>query len=201
MTTMLAGSPGKALEAIPSGSFVRVNDLPGSPAARSCAVSRARKAGMLLPIRNGLYFKGVQTRYGMTRPPAEAAALEVLGLTGVGPTGVSAARALGLTTQVPARPALTIAGAVPTSVPGVSVSKRNNMRRRNLRYAEIALVELLRGDWELTVDGGWTSLASAVASAVARGDIDLPLVGDTINGEHSPAARENFARLTADLGA
>lgn len=199
METLIADSPGKALAAIPSGSFVRVSDLPGSATARSCAVSRARKAGTLLPIRNGLYFKGVKTRYGMTRPSSEDIAMQVLGSTGVGPTGVSAARALGLTTQVPARPSLTIAGTVPTSVPGVTVSKRNNMGRRNLRYAEIALVELLRGDWERTVDDGWPALVSAAAAAVRRGDIDIRAVGEAIRGERSPAARDNYARLVPEV--
>jgi len=164
-------------------------------------VSRARKAGALLPIRNGLYFKGVKTRYGMTRPSSEDVAVQVLGSTGVGPTGVSAARALGLTTQVPTRPAFTIAGTVPTSVPGVSVSKRNNMRRRNLRYAEIALIELLRGDWERTVDDGWPALVSAVGTAVRGSEINMASVSDAIQGERSPAARQNYERLAADLPA
>ncbi len=125
--------------------------------------------------------------------------MQVLGSTGVGPTGVSAARALGLTTQVPARPSLTIAGTVPTSVPGVTVSKRNNMGRRNLRYAEIALVELLRGDWERTVDDGWPALVSAAAAAARRGDIDIRAVGEAIRGERSPAARDNYARLVSEV--
>jgi hypothetical protein len=192
-------TPGRALDEVPSGSFVRIDDLPGSPAARSCALSRARKAGELLPIRNGLYFKGVKTRYGMTRPSPEDIALQVLGPRGVGPTGFSAARALGLTTQVPAQPALSIAGPVPTSVPGVKISKRNNMRRRNLRFIEIALVELLRGDWERTVDGGWPALASASDAAVRDRKINLESVGDAIRGERSPAARENYERLVRHL--
>lgn len=201
-TKYAAVSPGKALEEIPSGRFVHLNDLPGSSTARSCALSRARKAGTVLPIRNGLYFKGVKTRYGMTRPSSEDIAAAVLGNVGVGPTGVSAARALGLTTQVPARPTLTIAGAaVPTSVPGVTVSKRNNMRRRNLRYAEIALIELLRGDWERTVDGGWPALVAAAVAAVRDGDINKEAVSDAIGAERSPAARENYERLAAGLSA
>jgi uncharacterized protein DUF6088 len=202
MTTVFAAmSPGKALDEIPSGSFVHVSDLPGSPTARSCALSRARKAGTLLLIRNGLYFKGVKTRYGMTRPSSEDVAAQVLGSKGVGPTGVSAARALGLTTQVPARPALTVAGPVPTSVPGVKVSKRNNMRRRDLRYVEIALIELLRGDWEQTVDNGWPALVSAAGAAIRDGKINVESVGDAIRGERSPAARENYKRLVGQLPA
>ena len=107
-------------------------------------------------------------------------------------------RALGLTTRVPARPSPTIAGTVPTSVPGVTVSKHNNMSRRNLRYAEIALVELLRGDWERTVDDGWPALVSATAAAARRGYIDIRAVGEAIRGERFPTARHNYTRLVSE---
>src|SRR5882757_1457870 len=167
----IAATPGKILDRIPTGAFVHVDRLPGTRAAASSAASRASKRGDLIPIRKGLYFKGTKTRYGMTRPSSEAIAVEVLGATGVGPTGHSAARALGLTTQVPAKPSLTVAGPVPASVPGVTVSKRNNMRRRELNYDEIALLELLRGDWESTVEGGWSALVAAAASAFRDGRI------------------------------
>jgi hypothetical protein len=192
-------TPAKALEKLPAGSFVHVERLPGGPGAASSAVSRAHKRGDLVPVRKGLYFKGAKTRYGMTRPSAEAIASEVLGRVGVGPTGYSAARALGLTTQVPARPSLTVAGPVPTSIPEVRVSKRNNMRRRELDYTEIAVLELLRGDWESTVEGGWPALVEAVGRAVRGKKVRLDNVADAVAGERSPAARDNFARLKADL--
>ena len=196
---LVASSPGKALEALPAGSFVHVERLPGTPAAASSAASRASKRGDLLPIRKGLYFKGTKTNYGMTRPSSEAVALEVLGTEGVGPTSYSAARALGLTTQVPAKPMLTVAGPVPASVPGVTVSKRNNMRRRTLRYSEIAVLELLRGDWAFTVEGGWPALVAAVHTATRCAEVDLGVLAEAISAEHSPAARANFTRLTDDL--
>lgn len=192
-------SPGKTLDRVPAGTFVHVDKLPGSRAAASSAASRASKRGDLVAIRKGLYFKGAKTRYGMTRPSSEAVAVEVLGAVGVGPTGHSAARALGLTTQVPAKPSLTVAGPVPISVPGVTVSKRNNMRRRELRYVEIALLELLRGDWESTVEGGWPALVSATAAAIREGKVRPGALAEALAAERSPTARTNFTRLTADL--
>lgn len=201
MSTVEVMRPGEALAKIPRGRFVHVDDLPGSPAARSSAISRAHKAGEVAPIRKGLYFKGVRTRYGVTRPSVERAAAEVLGSIGVGPCGYTAARALGLTAQVPRQPTLTVAGPVPTSVPGVKVSKRNNMRRRKLRYTEIALLELLRGDWAATVDGGWPALVSAYGAAVKAHKIRPTAVSDAIAGEHSPTARKNFAKLVSELTA
>jgi hypothetical protein len=192
-------SPGQHLEGVPAGSFVHVDALPGSRAAASSAASRAHKRGELIPIRKGLYWKGTRTRYGMSRPPSEAAAVEILGKVGVGPTGHTAARALGLTTQLPATPALTIAGPVPSSVPGVRVSRRNNMRRRELSYTEIALLELLRGSWESVVEGGWDALVTATAAAAERGSLRLDRIASAVTGEHSPTVRDNFARLAHDV--
>lgn len=192
-------SPGKALAALPVGSFVHVDRLPGGRGAASSAVSRAHARGELLRLRNGLYYKGAKTRYGLTGPAAEKIAIEVLGRVGVGPTGYSAARALGLTTQVPARPSLTVAGPVPTALPGVVVSRRNNMKRRDLSYVEIAVVELLRGDWETTVDGGWLAFLAAVSRAVGDGSVRLDTVADAVAGERSPAARDNLSRMSAAL--
>lgn len=195
----LAMSPGKALDRVPAGRFVRVEDLPGTRGAASSALSRARKAGDVVAIRKGLYFKGAKTRYGMTKPSSEEIAVKVLGSKGVGPTGFTAARALGLTTQVPSRPALTVAGPVPTSVPGVKVSRRNNMGRRKLRYTEIALLELLRGEWEATVDGGWAALVAASVDAVLARKIRPLVLANVIEGERSRPARDNFARLCDEL--
>lgn len=193
-----ARSPSAVLAETPPGNFVRVDHLPGSRAAASCAVSRAHKAGDLVPILKGLYFKGTKTRYGMTRPTAEQIALQVLGQVGAGPVGVSAARAFGLTTQIPAEPTFSVAGPVPT-VHGVKVSKRNNMRRRDLKWTEVALLELLRGDWEQTVDNGWESLVAAADDAIRDGRVRLHRVGDAVEGERSPAARTHFNRLVEDL--
>jgi len=191
-------SPGAVLAETPPGSFVRVDHLPGSRAAASCAASRAHKAGDLVPILKGLYFKGTKTRYGMTRPTAEQIAVQVLGPIGAGPVGVSAARAFGLTTQIPAEPAFSVAGPVPT-VRGVKVSKRNNMRRRDLKWNEVALLELLRGDWEHTVDDGWDALVAAAGAAVRDGRVRIETVGDAVEGERSPAARTHFNHLVEDL--
>ena len=201
MSATAAMNPGKVIARAPRGSFVHVANLPGTDAAKSSAVSRAHRAGELLPVRKGLYYKGVKTRYGMTRPSSEEIASEVLGKTGVGPSGYTAARALGLTTQLPSQPSFTVAGPVPSSLTGFRVSRRNNMRRRKLRYTEIALLELLRGDWETTVDGGWSALVSAYRSAVQSRSIRPEAITQAMPGERSPAARRNFEQLSGAAAA
>ncbi len=193
------GNAGKALARVPVGSFVHTNRLPGTAAAATSAVKRAYQRGELLRIRKGLYFKGIKTVYGMARPSAEAIAVEVLGTTGAGPTGFSAARAFGLTTQVPAKPTMVVTGPAPTAVPGVKISARSNLKRLGLTSLEIATLELLRGDWETTVDDGWSALAGAIKKAVDTGKLRWRKLVTAAMGEHSPALRENLHRLSQDL--
>ncbi|MGY1901240.1 DUF6088 family protein [Nocardia gipuzkoensis] len=193
------GDASRALAAAPVGSFVRTNRLPGTSAAATSAVKRACQRGELVRIRRGLYFKGAKSRYGMARPSAEAIAVEVLGTTGAGPTGFSAARAFGLTTQVPAEPAMVVTGLVPSAVPGVKVSTRGNLRRLALTSLEIAALELLRGDWETTVDDGWSALAEAVGKAVDAGKLRWRELATAAEGERSPMLRENLRRLSEEL--
>lgn len=190
----LAETPGRYLRSVPVGTFVRVEDLPGSRQAAASAASRAAARGDLVALRKGLYFKGVRTRYGMTAPAPVDVALAVLGSDGVGPAGYSAARAFGLTTQLPARPELAVAGPVPTGVPGVVLHRRNNMARRNLSYHEIALLEVLR-DWQHLSEKPMTALAKAVSSKA----LDLGKVERALRTERVPAARRRFEELTREL--
>jgi hypothetical protein len=197
--TVALGPAGKALQAVPVGSFVHTSALPGSADAAASAVKRARERGELIRIRKGLYFKGAKTRYGMTRPPAEAVVTEVLGKTGVGPAGFSAARAFGLTTQLPAKPAVAVTGRrVPTGLP-VKVTTRSNPARASLRPLEIAALELLRGDWQGTVDDGWPALVTALGEAVTSRKLRWNKLSEAAEHEHSPALRIALARLRDDL--
>ncbi|WP_305091849.1 hypothetical protein [Prescottella sp. R16] len=199
--TVAVGPAGKALQAVPVGSFVHTRKLPGSADAAASAVKRARARGELIRIRKGLYFKGVKTRYGMTRPTADAVVTEVLGTAGVGPTGFSAARAFGLTTQVPAQPAIAVTGRrVPAGLP-VRVTTRSNPARASLRPLEIAALELLRGDWKTTVDEGWEALVSALGAATASRKLRWNKLVAAAEHEHSSALREALARLQDGLRA
>ncbi len=139
MRTRSAITPGVVLRELPERTFVRISGLPGSNAARRNALSHAAADGDLIRVRNGLYYKGAKSRFGMTRPSSRDVAREVLGSDGVGPAGFSAARHLGLTTQVPAEMHLSFWGPIPEGIDGVRIHKRNNARRRWLNESEIAL--------------------------------------------------------------
>lgn len=191
-------TPAATIRATPARSFVRVDALPGGPVAARKAASRAVSAGELVPVRKGLYYRGVPTKYGMTKPSTDEVAREVLGDRGIGPAGYSAARAWGVTTQVP--PVLHLAVLFPTDpIPGIKQSSRRNPSRMDLNGLEIALLELLR-EPELFVEAGWDVLVGRVRDAAREGLIRLDALKEAVPGESSVAPREHFARLLDDLG-
>ena len=49
------------------------------------------------------------------------------------------------------------------------------------------------------MEGGWPALVTAAASAIRAGKIRPNSLAKTLASEHSPTARTNFARLTADV--
>lgn len=198
MRTPDAITPGAVLRELPERTFVRNSDLPGSNAARRNALSHAAAHGDLIRVRNGLYYKGAKSRFGMTRPSSREVAREVLGTEGVGPAGFSAARYLGLTTQVPAEMHLSICGPIPEGIDGVQMHKRNNARRRSLNESEIALLEVLR-DPQTLVENGWDALLAVARREFSRGGMRWATLLESIDGEGPVATRTNFARLRADL--
>ncbi len=196
----LTESPGRYLEKVPVGTYVRVSELPGSTSAAKSAASRAAARGELSHVSKGLYYKGAKTRYGSLTPPVEDVAREVLGSAGVGPAGVSAARALGLTTQIPATTELVTIARVPEGLRHVRVSTRSNVARLDLTYIEIAVLEVLR-TWRTTVDGGWSATVAAIAALVADGTVRLDALRRAAAREHHRELRDRMRDLLGELAA
>lgn len=190
-------SASAVIRATPEKSFVRVDELPGSATAARKAASRAAHDGLLVHVRRGLYYRGRRTRYGLTPPPAEDVVREVLGTRGVGPAGYSAARAWGVTTQIP--PVLHVATLRTVEpIAGVKQHARKNLARVDLNPAEIALLELLRAP-EVFAEAGWDSLVAKVGEAVAAGRVRLDVLAEAVPGEYNRAVRDNYRSLTAAL--
>jgi hypothetical protein len=192
-----ATSPAAAIRAVPARSFVRVEDLPGTSTAIRKALSRAAKEGVVVRITPGLYYKGVPTMYGMTRPSDGEALKVMLGERGIGPAGYSAARAWGVTTQIPAVTELATLGAR-KKIKNVKLITRANLRRADLNEMEIALLELLRDPAPL-VESGWDSLIERVKEAADDGTIRPQALRAAVPGESSRAVRDNFAKLRSVL--
>ena len=193
MTTL---SPAAVIRETPEKSFVHVDRLPGSSTAARKAASRAAKDGLLLPVRRGLYYRGRRTRYGVTAPRADEIARAVLGARGIGPAGYSAARAWGVTTQIP--PVWHVATLRTVDpIDGVIQHERKNLARADLNEKEISLLELLRAP-EVYVEAGWDVLAMKVGAALRSGEIRSERLRETVPGEYNRAVRDNFARLDLD---
>lgn len=194
-------SPAAVIRETPEKSFVHVDRLPGSSTAARKAASRAAKDCLLLPVRRGLYYRGLRTRYGVVAPRPDEIARAVLGTRGVGPAGYSAARAWGVTTQVP--PVWHVA-TLRTVEPldGVVQHSRRNLARADLNEKEIALLELLRAP-EVYVEAVWATFVAKVRAAISSGEISAARLRETVPGEYNRAVRDNFARLELDgaLGA
>jgi len=193
-------TPGKEIKALPPESFVTADDLEaGTDLAKRSALSHAVKSGDLIRVRAGLYYKGRSTRFGMTRPDVAVVARTMLRSPGVGPAGYSAARHLGLTTQVPKEMHIATVDRAHEVVPaGVRLHSRNNVSRRELNETEIALLEVLRDPTNL-VERGWSSLVEVVKSRIDAGVIRVALVQDAARTERSRATHEHSRRLWSDL--
>jgi hypothetical protein len=77
----------------------------GHRAAVDQALSRLARRGQLLRVGRGLYFRPVETRFGVRTPSVEVSLKALEAATGeiIAPHGAAAANTLGLTTQVPVR--------------------------------------------------------------------------------------------------
>jgi hypothetical protein len=189
-------TPSQAIRDTPRNSFVPLSALPGTSVAARQAASRATRAGELVTVRPGLYYRGAQTKYGMTRPPVEEIVREVLGVIGVGPAGFSAAREWGVTTQVPATYHVAVLWTV-AAIDGVTQYSRRNRARWELNPKEIALLELLRNP-RVFVDSGWESLVDRYTAAQARGLVRESHLEHVVASERNRSVRHNFATLMAD---
>ncbi|KAA9087218.1 hypothetical protein [Microbacterium radiodurans] len=141
----------------------------------------------------------MKTRYGMTRPRVDDVAWEVLGETGSGPAGYSAAREWGVTTQIPA--SFHVATLWPTDpIVGLTQHSRRNRERATLTPKEIALLELLRAP-DVYIEAGWGALVERVWDALDQSKVREGVLHVAVAGERNVATRESFDRLVADLTA
>jgi hypothetical protein len=203
--TTVAERVREQVRSAPVGAFLHTRELVdscGSRAAVDVALHRLRAEEHLVAVRRGLYFKGKPTRFGPTRPDPLHVGYEIARaagfLAGVGPAGVSAARALGLTTQVPSWHEIAVPGRVPADTPDVRFTSRSGGGRAELRPLEVAVLEVLRG-WPRYSERPWPEFMHAVSTLAERGEIDPAAVQRAARRERHIAAREKASQLVADL--
>lgn len=121
--------------------YADFGDLPATAVAP--ALSRLRARGEIRRARKGVYY--VPRRTVLGEVPADPVVVGELVSRGRSHlAGLSAANALGLTTQVPARTELAVEDKRPTPPRGVAFKPRVGTNRRGLRPLEAALLEVLR---------------------------------------------------------
>lgn len=179
----------------PSEIFLRRKDFKGTDRAVESALSRLTKAGELIRVRRGLYFRGKITRFGMTRPSVLTTAIEVAGL-GSGPSGISAAHMLGLTTQVPSTEEVAVPGNIPELLRGVRFRSRSYSRRElKLRPIEIAVLELLRDPY--AAEASWPDVVQHIVKLIRSNKVRSKFLTDEVTAEKHPDARHRWVTIMA----
>lgn len=171
-----------------------------SPQAAAKALSRLAAEGKLVRMAKGLYYAPKQTPLGESRP--SPAAVLTKSLEGrVRLTGASAANALGLSTQVPARPEYVVytSGKAP-ELSGIRLKVRRGTRKQNLKTWQGALLEVLRdgGEFiELSSDEAIDSLVRRLREADESGTLSLLV---TAVAEEPPRVRAILGALLEEAG-
>lgn len=180
--------------------FWRPEDFSGSSEAVSQALSRLARAGKLRRMRRGLYWRGVPTPLGMSAPPVERVIESVSATTGSGPSGWSAALALGLATQVPRRTTVAIATRVPRDLRGVRFVSRSactGRRDERLSPIEVGLLEVLR-DWDRLVELSNADALGRISDLAEAGAIRFERLARA-SATEPPLVREHLRELLVEL--
>lgn len=150
-------------------------------------------AGELVRVRKGLYWRGETTKFGMLRPSPLSVGVAVGG-DGSGPSGISAARSLGVTTQVPGTIEVAVPGRAPKPWTGVTFKSRPYERRlRMLEPLEVAVLELLRDP--SAAEAPWSDVADKITELISNSTIRADVLTDEVADEPSIAARRRWKEL------
>ena len=180
--------------ALPERAFVEVRDVEGPRGPVESAFSRLAAAGALWRVRKGLYWKGVETAVGMSRPRADEVALK-LGGPGSGPAGVAAAHWLGLTSQIPSVFVTAVPARAPKSWRHVRFTQRSVERLlRHLSPSEVAVIEVLRAGPSV-LEQSWDEMSAVVRSLADSGDVRVEVLADQMADEHHLGTRSRWAVL------
>lgn len=125
--------------------FWRHSDFRGlPPAAVAMALSRLEREDVLERVRKGIYYRPAPTSFGPSIPAASAVAAQTLRAP-LHPAGLTAASALGLTTQNPQRLEYATSGsAAPRALSDAVVHTGRPEARARLSAEEGAILEVLR---------------------------------------------------------
>ncbi len=188
MTTAVALTIDRTIRRKPVGSFFRPTDFEGSRAAVYTTLNRAVARGDIERLRNGVYYKGRKTPYGMTHPRPLDLGMAVAG-RGSGPAGLTAAHFLGLTTQMPVVAEVAVPARAPSAPYGVAFVARTARRlAMSLNAHETAVLEVLRL-WPRGIEVDKDTFIAVLGDLIDTKKISVERVTRALVEEHVPAAR------------
>ena len=178
-----AKTVGNWIASRPVRSFFVSSEVPGPTGAVETALSRlAANGGPIRRVRQGLYWKEPPvTAFGVAQPDPTEAAFAVAG-AGAGISGMSAANAFGLSTQVPRQPVIAVVGRPPKGINGVRFVHRSNPHRITLSRLEVAFLEVLI-DFDETSEVNWTPARPRLRRIANESSIDLRKVAAVASHE------------------
>jgi hypothetical protein len=155
-----------------SNQFIYAEEFPPVPAVR-LELGRLAKKGEIARVRRGVYWRGRQTRFGMSPPERTDLVREIFRGEAVGATGWYATNLLGLSTQVAPAEAFAVTMRPPTSLGRVQVVDRSSRKARrtaHLTDLEVTFLEALEG-WERYVEVDLQTATDRFISLVRHGQV------------------------------
>lgn len=146
--------------------------LPPSTAQRLLADLVAHED--LRHLRKGLYWRGIKTPLGMASPSPATLAAQIADGRGTGPSGLSAANALRLSTQIPRRAEYAVVDRPPANsdmVRFVARSSRQGRAIHDLGPLDIAALEVL-DSWDRIIEAGADEAMSHLTRLIQSGTLN-----------------------------
>ena len=153
------------------GKYWHAGKLSGPASTIQHILTELERAGELIHLRKGLYWRGTKTPIGMSPPPSGSLTTKVAKTTnGIGPAGLSASNLLRLSTQIPKHSWIAIPNRAPTpsgTIKFVSRAARTGRASAKLTPLEVALLETLEG-WdriiEIPMEQAWKRMCTMLIS-------------------------------------
>jgi len=165
-------------------------DLPSRTVALT--LNRLKDDAELVAVRKGLYWRGRKYAFGMSRPDSMAIVAALVGESGYGWAGRSAANALGLSTQVPTVDELAVPARI-RDIPGVHFVRRESRRRDDLAPTDITVLEVLDA-WKGVIDVEISEAVHRIVRLIQSGEADAKALVHAAPGENA-GTRDRLAAI------
>lgn len=179
--------------------FWQPSDLRLGPSTVHHLLGNLADRGELRRIRRGLYWRGAKTPLGMAPPPPERLVEAIAPGAGVGPSGLTAANALRLSTQVPRRAQIAVPYRAPSGasvVRFVSRAARTGRTATRLTPTEVAVLEVL-DDWPALVEVEPLQATRQLTELLRSGTVRAERLADAAATEPGQVRARLRALLTA----